>query len=91
MLWMKQIMFFMDIIRDDPKERFWDFSYRTIVKLLDLSMNFPAVIIALVKMRILYQSTSLLPAVALCIIIWYFLFQSLWILFMFLQGNYFID
>ena len=84
MLWLKQIMFFMDIIRNE-NDSFWNFSYRTIVKLLDLSMNVPAVVIAGVKIRILHQTNSL-PNVGICIIIWYFLFQALWLFFMFLQG-----
>ena len=86
MLWLKQIMFFMDIIKDEGSDSFWNFSYRTIVKLLDLSMNFPALAIGLLKIRMLHQANSL-PNIAICIIIWYALFQSIWVFLMFLQGE----
>ena len=88
MLWMKQIILFMDIIQ--PKEAVLCSSVTTcpaqsIVKLLSFLLNFPSIIICLWKMKTL-RDADININLGIIIIIWYFLFNSIWLLFLFVEG-----
>ena len=89
LLWSKQIILFMDLINIPyiiPGETFFILSAETIARLVAIMLAIASLFLSLAKLKTLHQeNVDINPA--LYILTLYFLYQAIWIFFLFIEGD----
>ena len=89
LLWSKQIILFMDLINIPymiPGETFFILSPETIARLVAIILAIASLFLSLAKLKTLHQeNVDIHPALHLLTL--YFLYQAIWIFFLFIEGD----